>query len=44
MYLLQVGLAVDDIKQVQEDAELKRQALQVLHTNALSLNHYTVCQ
>jgi len=26
---LQVGLAVDDIKQVQEDAELKRLALQV---------------
>ena len=27
---MQVGLAVDDIKQVQEDAELKRLALQVI--------------
>ena len=29
-YYTQVGLAVDDIKQVQEDAELKRLALQVV--------------
>ena len=29
-YHTQVGLAVDDIKQVQEDAELKRLALQVV--------------
>ena len=32
---MQVGLAVDDIKQVQEDAELKRLALQVV------INHFT---
>lgn len=36
-YHIQVGLAVDDIKQVQEDAELKRLALQVVVISSLGV-------